>query len=105
MSWFRNDENTVHSTVFYCDHGDCDGHQDEDTTCGHVTEDREHAVKPSDLLAEVAAAADALAQAEARRLAACRAAFDAGIDRTEIAHAAGFDTRDGLYKMLRRRGR
>lgn len=55
-----------------------------------------------DLLAEVRAAADALAQAEARRLAACRAAFDAGVDRTEIATAARM-TRDGLYKLLRRK--
>lgn len=57
-----------------------------------------------DLLAEVRAAADALAQAEARRLAACRAAYDAGLDRTEIAHAAGFSRRDGLYQLLRRHG-
>jgi CRP-like cAMP-binding protein len=55
----------------------------------------------SDLLADVRSAAAALAQAETQRLAACRAAFDADLDRTEIAEAAGL-TRDGLYKLLRR---
>lgn len=55
-----------------------------------------------DLLAEVRAATDALAQAKARWSAACRAAFEAGVDRTEIAAAAGM-TRDGLYKLLQRR--
>lgn len=55
-----------------------------------------------DFLAKVREAAEAQAQAEARRLAACRAAFDAGLGRAEIAAAAGL-TRDGLYKLLRRR--
>lgn len=55
------------------------------------------------LLAEVQAATDALRSAHDRRLAACQAAFDAGISRDEIAAAAGL-TRDGLYKLLRRRG-
>lgn len=57
----------------------------------------------ADLLAEVRAATEALAQAEARWLAAVRAAFDARLDRTDIATAAGM-TRDGLYKLLRRKG-
>lgn len=60
-----------------------------------------------DLLAEVRAATaakvEAQTQAEERWLAACRAAFDAGEDRTEIARAAGLATRDGLYKLLRRK--
>lgn len=52
-------------------------------------------------LDEVRAAAEQLAQGETRRLVACRAAYAAGIDRAEIAKAAGM-TRDGLYKLLRR---
>lgn len=53
-----------------------------------------------ELLLEVRAAAAALAQAEARRLAAVHAAFTAGRNRAHIAEAAGI-TRDGVYKMLR----
>lgn len=53
-----------------------------------------------DLLAEVRAAAEALANAEARRLAAVQAAFEAGRNRTKIAEAAGM-TRDGIYKLLK----
>ena len=56
----------------------------------------------ADLLAEVRAATAAKDEAEARWLAAIRSAFDAGVDRTETATAAGM-TRDGLYKLLRRR--
>ncbi len=55
-----------------------------------------------DLLAEVRAAAAAKDEAEARWLAAIRSAFDAGVDRTDIAVEAGM-TRDGLYKLLRRK--
>lgn len=55
-----------------------------------------------DLLAEVRAATAAKAQAEAQWLAACRVAYDAGLDRTEIARVAGFSRRDGLYQLLRR---
>ena len=57
-----------------------------------------------DLLAEVRTAADALAQAEARRLAAVRAAITADLNRSAIAAALGM-TRDGLYKWLRRKAR
>jgi hypothetical protein len=53
-----------------------------------------------DLLAEVRAASTALAEAETRRAAAVRAAFDAGRDRAAIAAAAG-KTRDWVYKTLR----
>jgi hypothetical protein len=52
------------------------------------------------LLVEVRAASVALDEAEARRLAAVRAAFDAGRDRSAIAEAAG-KTRDWVYKALR----
>lgn len=55
-----------------------------------------------DLLCEVRAAADTLAQAESRRLAAVRSAFDAGHNRARIAEAAHM-TRDGVYKLLRSR--
>lgn len=58
----------------------------------------------ADLLAEVRAAAAAAEQTEAQKLAAIRAAFDAGANREEIAQAAGFTSRDGLYKYLRRHG-
>jgi DNA-binding phage protein len=58
-------------------------------------------VTAPDLLAEVRAAADALALAEARRLAAVRAAIAAHVDRSDIAASVGM-TRDGLYKWLRR---
>lgn len=57
-----------------------------------------------DLLDEIRAAAAALAQAEARRLAALRTAFDAGVKRADIADAAGL-TRDGVYKLLGKAGR
>ena len=40
--------------------------------------------------------------AEARWLAVVRAVFSERVDRTELAHAAGFAGRDGLYKLLRR---
>lgn len=58
-----------------------------------------------DLLAEVRAATDAKTEAEVRWLAACRAAYDAGEDRTGLARAAGFANRDGLYQLLRRHPR
>jgi len=54
-----------------------------------------------DLLAEVRAAADALEHAQARRLAAVRAAKQARAGTVEqIAEAARL-TRDGVYKLLR----
>lgn len=53
-----------------------------------------------ELLVEVREAAEALAHAEARRLAAVRAAFDAGCRRDDIAEAAR-KTRDWVYKTLR----
>ncbi|MFC5996971.1 hypothetical protein ACFQE5_22425 [Pseudonocardia hispaniensis] len=53
-----------------------------------------------DLLAEVRAAAEHLAQAEARRRTAVAAAFTAGLPRTAIAEAAGM-TRDGVYKLVK----
>lgn len=52
------------------------------------------------LLVEVRAAADALALAEARRLAAMQAAFEGGRRRDAIASAARM-TRDGVYKLVR----
>lgn len=55
----------------------------------------------AEVRAAVAALGDALAVGEARRLAAVRAAFDAGMDRTHIADAAGM-TRVGVYKLLAR---
>jgi hypothetical protein len=55
-----------------------------------------------DLLDEVRAAAEALALAEDRRLAAVRAAFDVGCNRNRIAEAACM-TRDGVYKLLKAR--
>lgn len=60
----------------------------------------------SDLLGEVRAAAVTKAEAEERWLAACRAAIAAEpkLDRTQIAQAAGFASRDGLYQLLRRCG-
>lgn len=53
-----------------------------------------------DLLDEVRAAAKALVEAKARRLAAADAAFAAGIPREDIAAALDM-TRDGLYRLLR----
>ena len=61
-------------------------------------------IHSADLLAEVRAAAAAVAQAEARMLAAWRDAYDAGTDRAEIARAAGLSHRDGLDQLRRRHG-
>lgn len=56
----------------------------------------------ADPLYEVREATKATAQSETRRLATVQAAFDAGWNRDEIAKAAGFTSRDGLYKYLSR---